>query len=38
MLMEIAIGDVTLLTAALQVNISMTLNANVSAHHMLAVT
>ena len=38
MLMEIAVGDVTLLMAALQVNALMTINANVSAHHTLAVT
>ena len=38
MLMEIAIGDATLLMAALPVNTSMTLNANVSAHHTFAVT
>jgi hypothetical protein len=38
MLMEIAVGDVTLLMAALQVNTLMTINANVSAHHTLAVT
>ena len=38
LLMEIAVGDVTLLMAALQVNTLMTLNANVSAHHTLAVT
>jgi len=38
MLKEIAVGDVTLLMAALQVNTLMILNANVSAHHTLAVT
>ena len=33
LMMELAIGDVTLLTSADQNNTSMTLNANVSAHY-----
>ena len=36
--MEIVNGDVTLSKAAMQMNTSMTLNANVSANHTLAVT
>jgi hypothetical protein len=38
LLMEFAIGDVSLLTIALQINTLMTLNANVSALHISAVT
>jgi|LakMenEpi03Aug12_release.lakeMendotaPanAssembly.Ray.scaffolds.fasta_scaffold127879_4 hypothetical protein len=36
--MEFAIGDVTLLTSAVRINTSMTLNANVSAHHISVAT
>lgn len=38
LLLEFAIGDVSLLTIALQINTLMTLNANVSALHISAVT
>lgn len=38
LLMEFAMRDVTLLTIALRINTSMTLNANVSAHHISVAT
>ena len=38
LLMEFAMRDVTLLTSAVRINTSMTLNANVSAHHISVAT
>jgi len=38
LLMEFAMRDVTLLTIAVRINTSMTLNANVSAHHISVAT